>query len=88
MIKLENFADFWSALEKSETVKGASPDTDVVKWTFKDGQVLEVKQEEHSVCGSFFVIRCLESSPAVELRWGSEISVEYLGADRVAFADD
>lgn len=49
MIKLENFADFWSALEKSETVKGASPDTDVVKWTFKDGQVLEVKQEEHSV---------------------------------------
>jgi len=48
MIKLENFADFWSALEKSETVKGVSPDTDVVKWTFKDGQVLEVKQEEHS----------------------------------------
>jgi hypothetical protein len=26
-----------------------SPDTDIVKWTFKDGQVLEVKQEEHSV---------------------------------------
>ena len=53
MIKLENFADFWSALEKSETVKGASPDTDIVKWTFKDGQVLEVKQEEHSVCRHF-----------------------------------
>ncbi len=51
-IKLENFADFWTTLEKSETVKGASPDTDVVKWTFKDGQVLEVKQEEHSVCCS------------------------------------
>lgn len=49
-IKLENFADFWTALEKSETVKGASPDTDVIKWTFKDGQILEVKQEEHSVC--------------------------------------
>jgi len=49
MIKLENFSDFWSALSKSENVKGASPDTDIVKWTFKDGQVLEVKQEEHSV---------------------------------------
>jgi len=49
MIKLENFSDFWSALSKSEKVTGASPDTDIVKWTFKDGTVLEVKQEEHSV---------------------------------------
>jgi hypothetical protein len=49
MIKLEHFSDFWSALSKCESVKGASPDTDIVKWTFKDGTVLEVKQEEHSV---------------------------------------
>lgn len=49
LIKLENFSNFWSALEKSEVVKGASPDTDIVKWTFKDKVVLEVKQEEHSV---------------------------------------
>jgi hypothetical protein len=49
LIKLENFSDFWSALTKSEFVKGTSPDTDIVKWTFKDGVVLEVKQEEHSV---------------------------------------
>jgi hypothetical protein len=55
MIKLENFSDFWSALSKSETLKGASADTDIVKWTFKDGTVLEVKQEEHSVC-------CMHSS--------------------------
>jgi ATP-dependent DNA ligase len=48
-IKLESFQDFWSAISKSEFVKGASPDTDIVKWTFKDGTVLEVKQEEHSV---------------------------------------
>jgi len=53
MIKLENFSDFWSALSKSETVKDASPDTDIVKWTFKDGTVLEVKQEEHSVRPKF-----------------------------------
>jgi hypothetical protein len=49
MIKLENFSDFWSALKTSELVKGASPDTDIVKWSFKDGTVLEVKQDEHSV---------------------------------------
>lgn len=48
-IKLQDFSKFWSALNKSEYVKGASPETDIVKWTFKDGHVLEVKQEEHSV---------------------------------------
>ena len=49
MIKLEQFSDFWSALKSSELVKGVSPDTDIVKWSFKDGTVLEVKQDEHSV---------------------------------------
>ena len=34
-------------------MKGVSPETDVVKWTFKDGTVLEVKQEEHSVSAVF-----------------------------------
>ena len=48
-IKLPEFANFWSKLSKSEWVKGASEETDIVKWTFKDGTVLEVKQEEHSV---------------------------------------
>lgn len=49
LIKLQDFSAFWSKLEKSEVVKSASPETDVVKWTFKDGTVLDVKQEEHSV---------------------------------------
>lgn len=48
-IKLESFGQWWSAVKQSDFVKGASPDTDIVKWTFKDGTVLEVKQEEHSV---------------------------------------
>jgi IS1 family transposase len=48
-IKLGEFQKFWSALSKSEPVKGNTDDTDVYKWTFKDGTVLEVKQEEHSV---------------------------------------
>lgn len=49
LIKLQNFASFWSKLEKSEWVKGVSEETDIVRWSFKDGTVLEVKQEEHSV---------------------------------------
>lgn len=48
-IKLEQFDKFWTAISKADYVKGASNDVDVVKWTFKDGTVLEVKQEEHSV---------------------------------------
>lgn len=48
-IKLQDFSKFYSALDKSEYVKGASEETDIVKWSFKDGTVLEVKQEEHSV---------------------------------------
>lgn len=48
-IKLESFGNWWSAIEKSDFVKGASPDTDIVRWQFKDKTVIEVKQEEHSV---------------------------------------
>ena len=49
LIKLQDFHAFWTKLAKSEHVKGARPETDIVKWTFKDGTVLYVKQEEHSV---------------------------------------
>ncbi|KAL8774118.1 MAG: hypothetical protein Q9209_001226 [Squamulea sp. 1 TL-2023] len=49
LIKLQDFHAFWSKLKASEFVKGASPETDVVKWEFHDGTVLDVKQEEHSV---------------------------------------
>jgi hypothetical protein len=48
-IKLQDFSKFWTALSKSEFVKGASEEADLVRWTFKDGTVYEVKQEEHSV---------------------------------------
>lgn len=50
-VKLHHFADFWSRLSKSEVAKGTSEEADVVKWTFKDGIVLDVKLEEHSVRG-------------------------------------
>lgn len=49
LIKLQDFSAFWSRLSKSEVVPGANNETDVFKWTFKDGTTYEVKQEEHSV---------------------------------------
>lgn len=63
LIKLQDFSKFWSKLDKSEWIKGASPDTDLVKWTFKDGTVLDVKQEEHSVSPN--MIPCLHYSTRV-----------------------
>lgn len=49
LIKLQDFSAFWSRLSKSEVVPGANNETDVFKWTFKDGTTYQVKQEEHSV---------------------------------------
>ncbi|OCK76425.1 Bet v1-like protein [Lepidopterella palustris CBS 459.81] len=65
LIKLQDFAKFWSKLEKSECVKGASEETDVVKWTFKDGTVLEVKQEELSSIDHFITYSVITSKPAL-----------------------
>ncbi|PNS18493.1 hypothetical protein CAC42_6310 [Sphaceloma murrayae] len=64
-IKLQDFASFWSTLDKSEYVKGASPETDIVKWTFKDGHVLEVKQEEHSTINHYITYSVITSDPAL-----------------------
>jgi hypothetical protein len=58
LLKLQDFAKFWSKLEKSEWVKDTSQETDIVKWTFKDGTVLDVKQEEHSVCSKYTQLSC------------------------------
>ncbi|KAF2259924.1 Bet v1-like protein [Lojkania enalia] len=65
LIKLPGFAEFWSKLEKSEWVRGTSPETDVVKWTFKDGTVLEVKQEEHSTIDHYITYSVISSQPAL-----------------------
>jgi hypothetical protein len=51
-IKLPDFDKFWPAIAKAEHVRGVSSETDVVRWTFKDGSVVEVKQDEHSVGAS------------------------------------
>ncbi|KAF2715578.1 Bet v1-like protein [Pleomassaria siparia CBS 279.74] len=65
LIKLENFSTFWSKLSKSATVKGTSPETDIVKWTFTDGTELEVKQEEHSSIDHYITYSVISSQPAL-----------------------
>ncbi|KAF1954725.1 Bet v1-like protein [Byssothecium circinans] len=65
LIKLQDFSKFWSKLEKSEFVKGASSETDIVRWQFVDGTVLEVKQEEHSTIDHFITYSVISSQPAL-----------------------
>ncbi|GIZ46471.1 hypothetical protein CKM354_000959700 [Cercospora kikuchii] len=71
-IKLESFGQWWSAVKQSDFVKGASPDTDIVKWTFKDGTVLEVKQEEHSSINHYITYSIITAQP--ELSYSSVVS--------------
>jgi len=65
LIKIQDFSKFWSALSGSEYVKGASEETDIVKWTFKDGTVIEVKQEEHSSINHYITYSVITAQPAL-----------------------
>ena len=41
VIKLQSFHRWWSTLKSAEYLKDStSPETDVVKWVFKDGEYL------------------------------------------------
>ncbi|KAK4961679.1 hypothetical protein LTR10_002170 [Elasticomyces elasticus] len=71
-IKLQDFSKFWSAIKSSEHVKGASEETDIVKWTFKDGSSVEVKQEEHSSINHYITYSVITSQP--ELTYSSVLS--------------
>ncbi|KAL2759760.1 hypothetical protein ACRALDRAFT_1067512 [Sodiomyces alcalophilus JCM 7366] len=63
-IKLAEFGKWLSTLEKSEEVKGStSPETDIVRWTFKDGTVIEVKQEEHSTINHYITYSVITAQP-------------------------
>jgi len=71
-IKLHDFANFWSALKTSELVKGVSSEADVARWTFKDGTVLDVKQEEHSAINHYITYSVIASQP--ELSYTTVVS--------------
>ena len=76
LIKLQDFHQFWTKLSKSETVKGASPETDIIKWSFKDGTEQEVKQEEHSVSQS-----CVPSALHARKTFPKSIAVWSVSSD-------
>ncbi|KAK5661266.1 hypothetical protein OQA88_11160 [Cercophora sp. LCS_1] len=71
-IKLPEFAKFSTAIQKAETVKGVSDETDIVKWTFKDGNTIEVKQDEHSNLDHFITFSVINAEP--ELTYSSVVS--------------
>ncbi|KAI1387738.1 uncharacterized protein F4822DRAFT_291315 [Hypoxylon trugodes] len=71
-IKLQDFSKFWSALKSSQYVKGTSDETDVVKWVFKDGAEVEVKQEEHSTINHYITYSVITAKP--ELSYSSVLS--------------
>ncbi|KAI9668592.1 MAG: hypothetical protein M1831_001031 [Alyxoria varia] len=66
LIKLQHFDVFWSALKSSEMgQKQTSPGADIIRWTFKDGTVQDIKQEEHSSIGHFITFSIITSQPAL-----------------------
>ncbi|KAK5110467.1 hypothetical protein LTR62_005818 [Meristemomyces frigidus] len=71
-IKLQDFSKFNTAIKTSSFVKGANEETDIVKWTFNDGTVLEVKQEEHSTINHYITYSVITSQP--ELSYSSVLS--------------
>ncbi|KAK3352408.1 hypothetical protein B0T25DRAFT_456223 [Lasiosphaeria hispida] len=71
-IKLPDFDKFWTSIQKAEHVGGVSNETDVVKWTFKDGNIFEVKQDEHSNLDHFITFSVINAEP--ELTYSSVVS--------------
>ncbi|KAK3379180.1 hypothetical protein B0T24DRAFT_569007 [Lasiosphaeria ovina] len=65
LIKLPEFHKFWSAIKKTEKVTGVSDETDVVRWHFKDGSKVEVKQDEHSNLAHFITFSVILAEPAL-----------------------
>ncbi|KAF2231384.1 Bet v1-like protein, partial [Viridothelium virens] len=65
LIKIQEFDKFWSAIQSADYVKGASSETDIVKWKFTDGTELEVKQEEHSAIDHYITYSVITSQPAL-----------------------
>ncbi|KAI0888223.1 uncharacterized protein GGS22DRAFT_155363 [Annulohypoxylon maeteangense] len=72
LIKLQDFSKFWTALKSSHVVEGASDETSIVKWVFKDGTELEVKLEEHSTIHHYITYSVITAKP--ELSYSSVLS--------------
>ncbi|KAK1834202.1 hypothetical protein QBC39DRAFT_253247 [Podospora conica] len=71
-LKLAEFDKFWSAIKKSEHVKGVSDETDVVRWTFTDGNFVDVKLDEHSTLDHYITYSVINAEP--ELSYSSVVN--------------
>lgn len=71
-LKLAEFDKFWGAIKKAEHVKGVSDETDIVRWTFTDGNVVEVKQDEHSTLDHYITYSVINAEP--ELSYSSVVN--------------
>ncbi|KAG9128073.1 hypothetical protein FRC07_005213 [Ceratobasidium sp. 392] len=62
LIKLKSIPKFWSIVQSAEDVN-VEEEVSAAKWTFKDGTVATVKQEEHSSIDHFITYSVIESDP-------------------------
>ncbi|KAL7411395.1 hypothetical protein BDY24DRAFT_396647 [Mrakia frigida] len=64
-IKLNSFADFWTALESSKSDENTSAETEVTTFKFKDGTTQTIKLEEWSALEHKISYSIIASEPAL-----------------------
>lgn len=55
-IKLNKFATFYAAIQKSELVPATPDERETVRWYFENGTILTLREEEYSVSQSHSAI--------------------------------
>jgi hypothetical protein len=55
-IKLNEFATFYTAIQKSELVPATPNERETVRWYFENGTILTLREEEYSVSQSYSTI--------------------------------
>ncbi|TLD18169.1 hypothetical protein PspLS_10355 [Pyricularia sp. CBS 133598] len=61
LIQLRNFQNFFVGINKTEVLPSKDFQPEIIRWTFDDGTVLDVREEEYSNitnCMSFYIVQC------------------------------
>ncbi|KAI6369731.1 hypothetical protein MCOR25_004360 [Pyricularia grisea] len=61
LIQLRNFQNFFVGINKTEILSSKDSQSEVIRWTFDDGTVLDVREEEYSNIKnrmSFHIVQC------------------------------
>ncbi|KAL5905928.1 hypothetical protein ACKVV7_010321 [Pyricularia oryzae] len=61
MVQLKNFQNFFVDINKTEILPSEDLQKEVIRWTFDDGTVLDVREEEYSNIKnymSFHIVQC------------------------------